>query len=92
MPYLLFFEKWQNFKLSSAANYRWRYKGWYWNMKAFSLNLNLQIKNGWYMENMEKNFPFKRQNEQIIGIFLPFSFNFYFYFEQALWKALNFNR
>ena len=30
---LLFLEKGQNFKLSSAANYRWRFKGLYnWNM------------------------------------------------------------
>ena len=29
MPYLLlFFEKWQNFKLLSAANYRWRFNGY----------------------------------------------------------------
>ena len=27
MPYLLFLKKRQNFKLSSAANYRWRFKG-----------------------------------------------------------------
>ena len=27
MPYLLFLKKQQNFKLSSAANYRWRFKG-----------------------------------------------------------------
>ena len=26
MPYLLFLKKWQNLKLSSAANYRWRFK------------------------------------------------------------------
>ena len=28
MPYLLFFKKRQNFYLSSAANYRWRFKGY----------------------------------------------------------------
>ena len=27
MPYLLFLKKQQNLKLSSAANYRWRFKG-----------------------------------------------------------------
>ena len=27
MPYLLFLKKWQNFKLSSAVNYRRRFKG-----------------------------------------------------------------
>ena len=27
MPYLLFLKKHQNLKLSSAANYRWRFKG-----------------------------------------------------------------
>ena len=27
MPYLLFLKKRQNFKLSSAANYRWLFKG-----------------------------------------------------------------
>ena len=27
MPYLLLLKKWQNLKLSSAANYRWRFKG-----------------------------------------------------------------
>ena len=27
MPYLLFLKKRQNFKLSFAANYRWRFKG-----------------------------------------------------------------
>ena len=26
MPYSLFLKKWQNLKLSSAANYRWRFK------------------------------------------------------------------
>ena len=26
-PYLLFLKKWQNLQLSSAANYRWRFKG-----------------------------------------------------------------
>ena len=28
MPYWLFLKKWQNLKLSSAANYRWRFKGY----------------------------------------------------------------
>ena len=27
IPYWLFLKKRQNFKLSSAANYRWRFKG-----------------------------------------------------------------
>ena len=27
MPYLLFFKKWQNLKLSSAANNRWHFLG-----------------------------------------------------------------
>ena len=29
MPYLLILKKQQNLKLSSAANYRWRFKGYY---------------------------------------------------------------
>ena len=39
MPYLLFLKKQQNLKLSSAANYRWRFKGY-----KFSLYMYLHKK------------------------------------------------
>ena len=35
MPYLLFLKKQQNLKLSSAANYRWRFKGYRTDQVAF---------------------------------------------------------
>ena len=38
MPYLLFSRRRQNFKLSSAANYRWRFKSFFFasdGMRAF---------------------------------------------------------
>ena len=41
MPYLLFLKKQQDLKLSSAANYRWRFMGWYppsWHLWSSTLS------------------------------------------------------
>ena len=47
MHYLLFLKKQQNFKLSSAANYRWCFKGNYNALSRSKLTLVMQSIKGW---------------------------------------------